>query len=130
MIALPDFHDGFFDGLWISEKKIVRLFLRTSNGERSTIVLRDVERLSTSNFLQGNIILYVVLVDPGRLTTAHIEQLYWPQEAKAEAETAQQPLRSAQERSLWALEINPSYGAEFTALFKAIETSPNHVLGN
>jgi hypothetical protein len=40
MIALPGFHSGFFDGQWISEKKIVRLFLRTSNGERSTIVLR------------------------------------------------------------------------------------------
>ena len=45
MIDLPNFHDGYFDGLWTSENKIVHLFLRTSNGKRSTIVLSDVERL-------------------------------------------------------------------------------------
>ena len=127
MIAIPDFHDGFFDGLWTSGKKVVHVFLRTKKGERSTIILKEVERLSTSDFMAGNIILDVVLVEAGTLTIAHIEKLYWPQPAaEADAGAARRLLRSAQ--GLWALEINPSYGAECTALFKAAEIKPNHVL--
>src|SRR5579864_6838161 len=108
MIALPNFHDGFFDGLWTSENKGAHLFLRTSTGERSTIVLNEVERLSTSNFREGNIILDIVLVEPEKLTTAHIEQLYQLQ--PTEAELAQQLLGKAQRRGLLALEISSSYG--------------------
>ncbi len=124
MIVIPDFHDG----LWISQQKVVRLFLRTRIGERSTVVLQDVERLSTSNVFVGNIILDVALVEPSKLTITHIEQVYWPQEAKVDVGTAQKLLGTAQEKSLWALEITPSYGAEGTALFKTIEMSPGHVL--
>jgi hypothetical protein len=76
MIDLPNFHDGYFDGLWTSENKVVHLFLRTSNGERSTIVLSEVERLNTTNFTAGNIILDVVVVKSHDLTIAAIEQLY------------------------------------------------------
>ena len=124
MIAFPKFHDGFFDGLWTSENKGVHLFLRTSNGERSTIVLNEVERLNTSNFMAGNIILDVLLVEPEKLTIAHIEQLYQLQ--PIQAELAQQLLGKAQQRGLLALEINPSYGC--VVLFRAAEVLPNHVL--
>jgi len=76
MDDLPDMHDGFFDGLWISENKSAYLFLRTYTGGRSTLVLKDVERIDVSNFKVGNIILDVVSVDPGELTVEHIQQLY------------------------------------------------------
>ncbi len=33
------FHDGFFEGLWISGKEIVHVFLSTSKKERATVVL-------------------------------------------------------------------------------------------
>ncbi len=62
MDSLPDMHDGFFDGLWISESKSAHLFLRTYTGERSTIVVKDLERVNVSNFKPGNIIFDVVLV--------------------------------------------------------------------
>ena len=127
MIDLPDFHDGFLDGVWVSERKSVHLFLRTIRGERLTIVLSDVDRLSVSSFFQGNIILDAVLVNPSKLEIAHIEQLYWPHGEKAPEELVQHALRTAQEKGLWALEINPSYGAECTALFKWIELLSGHV---
>ena len=69
-------HDGFFDGLWTSEDKSAYLFVRTCRGERSTLVLKDVERIKVSNFKAGNIILDVVFVDSGKVTVEHIEQLY------------------------------------------------------
>jgi hypothetical protein len=126
MIDLPNFHDGYFDGLWTSENKVVHLFLRTSNGERSTIVLSEVERLYTTNFTAGNIILDVVVVKSDDLTIAAIEQLYQLQ--PAQAELAQQLLSKAQRRGLLTLEINPSYGAECVALFREAEILPNYVL--
>jgi len=126
MIALPNFHDGFFDGLWTSENKIVHLFMRTSNGERSTIVLNEVERLNTTNFMAGNIILDVVIVNSDNLTIADIEQLYQLQ--PAQAELAKQLLGKAQQRRLLTLEISPSYGAECVALFRGLEILPSHVL--
>jgi hypothetical protein len=126
MNLLPDIHDGFFDGLCVSEEKTAHLFLRTNAGQRSTVVLKDVERMSVSNFRQGNIIFDVVLVEPASLTIAHIEQVHQLQ--PSQAELAQQLLEKAQQRRLLALEINPSYGAEFTALFGAVEILPTYVL--
>ena len=124
--AFPDIHDGFFDGVWISENKSVHIFLRTVSGERSTIVLKDVERMTVSNFLQGNILFDLVLVEPDKLTIALIEDVYQLQPARIEM--AQQLLKKAQERGLSALIINPSYGAEGVVLFRGGEVLPNHVL--
>jgi hypothetical protein len=40
MIDLPNFHDGFFDGLWTSDDKIVHLFLliRRPKSKRKQLV--------------------------------------------------------------------------------------------
>ena len=45
-----------------------------------------------------------------------------------EAEKAIQVLRKVQEQGLSGLEINPSYGAEGTAIFRAATTVQEHVL--
>ena len=124
MDGLPDMHDGFFDGLWTSENKSVHLFLRTETGERSTIVLKDVERMNVSNFKAGNIILDVVLVDSDVLTVEHIEQVY----ELSEPEKVQQLLKKARERGLSSLEVNPSYGADCIVLFRTAQILSGHVL--
>jgi hypothetical protein len=46
MTTLPNLHDGFFDGVWLSADKRARFFVRTLMGERSTIILTDVEALN------------------------------------------------------------------------------------
>ena len=125
-MTLPDLHDGFFDGLWLSVDKCARFFVRTVAGERSTIILTDVEALNICGVRAGNIIFDLVLIAPDKLTVKDIEQAY--DLKSGEVETARQLLRKAQERGLSALEINPSYGAEGTALFRAIATVPKHVL--
>ncbi|PYX40496.1 MAG: hypothetical protein DMG83_26545, partial [Acidobacteria bacterium] len=68
MTGLPNLHDGFFDGLWLSAKESVRLFVRTVAGERSTIVLTDVEALNINGLRTGNIIFELVLIAPDKLT--------------------------------------------------------------
>ncbi len=126
MTGLPNLHDGFFDGLWLSANKGVHLFVRTLAGERSTIVLTDVEALNINGLRAGNIILELVLIGPDKLTMEDMTQVY---DLKPdEAEKARKLLSKAQERSLSALEMNTSYGAEGKVLFRAIDAIPEHVL--
>jgi hypothetical protein len=126
MTTLPDLHDGFFDGLWLSADKRARFFVRTVAGERSTIILTDVEALNICGLMAGNIIFDLVLIAPDKLTVKDIEQAY--DLKSGEVEKASQLLRKAQHQGLSGLEINPSYGAEGTALFRAVATVPEHVL--
>ena len=65
MTGLPNLHNGFFDGLWLSANKSVRLFVRTVAGERSTTVLTDVEALNINGLRAGNIIFDLELIAPG-----------------------------------------------------------------
>jgi hypothetical protein len=110
MTGLPTLHDGFFDGLWLSANKGVRLFVRTVAGERSTIVLTDVEALNFNGLRAGNIIFELVVIAPDRLTMQDITQVY---DLKPdEAEMARKLLNKAQEQSLSVLAMSTSYGAE------------------
>jgi hypothetical protein len=43
---VQNFHHGRFDGFWIAPDEAVHFFLRTQGGERFTLILRGVERLS------------------------------------------------------------------------------------
>ena len=126
MTILPDLHDGFFDGVWLSADKRARFFVRTVAGERSTIILTDVEALNICGLRAGNIIFDLVLIAPDKLTVKDIEQAY---DLKSnEVEKASQLLHKAQQQGLSGLEINPSYGAEGTVLFRGVATVPGHVL--
>jgi len=126
MTTLPDLHDGFFDGLWISADKRVRFFVRTVTGERSTIILTGVEALNVRSLRAGNIILDLVLIAPDNLTVENMEQAY--DLKSGDIEMARQLLGKAKEQGLSALEINPSYGAEGTVIFRSAAIDPEHVL--
>jgi hypothetical protein len=102
----------------------VHLFLRTDTGERSTIVLKDVERMNVLNVKAGNIIFGVVLVDSGKLTLQHIERLY----ETSDTDKLKQILQTARQRQLSVLELTASYGAEGTVLFVSAEILSGHVL--
>jgi hypothetical protein len=126
MTGLPDLHDGFFDGLWFSANKSIRLFVRTVAGGRSTIVLTDVEALNINRLRAGNIIFELVLIAPDELTIEDMTQVY---DLKPEDEDmARKLLSKAKERSLSALGMSTSYGAEGKVLFGAIDAIAEHVL--
>lgn len=116
---IPDLHDGYFDGLWVSENKRACLFFRAVDGERSTICLTGVEALNVKNIRAGNIIFDIVGVPSAALTHAHVQEAYGF--AKEDAESAQKLLAKARECGLSALELNASYGAEGVFLYRAGE---------
>jgi hypothetical protein len=126
MDVLPAIHDGSLDGFWISENKSVHIFLRTITGERSTLVLNNVERMNVSNFRQGNLLFDLEFVEADKMTLALIEQVYELEGAQLEA--AQRLLGNAQQRGLSTLMINSSYGAEGVVLFRGAEILQDHVL--
>ena len=126
MSTLPNLHDGFLDGVWLSAEKGARFFVRTVAGERSTIILTDIAALNICGLRAGNIIFDLVLIAPDKLTVKDIEQAY--DLKSGDIEMARQLLVKAQEQGLSGLEINPSYGAEGTAIFRDVATVPEHVL--
>ena len=129
MNVMPDFHDGSFDGLWISDKKRIHLFLSTIDKRRFTLVLHEVKRFNASNVKQGNIILDLTLLDTQQLTSAIVKNVYDLVGVQEEGRT-DQFLSSAKREGLKALEISSSYGAECTALFGRAECHPDHFCGD
>ena len=126
MTTLPNLHDGFFDGVWLSADKHARFFVRTVSGERSTIILTDVKALNICGLRAGNIIFDLLLIAPNKLTVKEIEQAYDLE--SGEVEMARQLLGKAQEQGLSGLEITPSYGAEGIVICRTVHTVPEHVL--
>ena len=123
MNALPDMHDGFFEGVFASKSKMAHLYFRSYDGKSSTVVLGEVERMDISSFKDGNIVFDIVLVDSDDLSVEHMERLYEP----SNPENNGQRLIQAREKGLRVLEVNPSYGAECTALFRSIEVLAGHI---
>jgi hypothetical protein len=126
MTTIPDFHDGYFDGLWISGQKKVHIFLRTVDEKPFTLVLHAVKRLKASNVRQGNIIFELTLVDTQQITAAHIADIYDFASGRLE-ENIEKFLSSARDEHLNVLEMSASYGAECIALFQSAELRDNHI---
>ena len=126
-MVIPNLHDGYFDGVWLSESKDARLFVRSVTGERSTIVLSGVEAMNIRNLRAGNIILDLVLVSHDALTAEHLAEahdLQGTHRAKADE------LRDrARQQRLSAIEVNPSYGAQGIVIFRTGEIVSGHRVG-
>jgi hypothetical protein len=125
-LLIPNLHDGYFDGVWLSGSKGACFFVRTVNGERSTILLADVVALNIRNLRQGNIIFDVALIAPDALTVEQINDAYELEQERVDM--AKRLLEEAQEQRLSALEMSTSYGAEGTALFRTAKVVSGHVL--
>ncbi len=118
--AIPGFHDGSFDGVWISAEGTVHLFVRTEDNKAFNIVLRGVKALKLSNIREGNIILDVGLVDTDQLTASHIASVYEISDVGKDAQITNL-LTSARRASLKMLQLWSSYGAEGVVLCRSAE---------
>ena len=112
---IPNFHDGYFDGIWIGPNKLVRCFLRTVKEQPFILILEGVQALILTDLKQGNIILDLVFRSTGEITPSDIEELYGVGPGTPQAATL---LKSTTERGLQVLEINPTYGAQGLVLFQ------------
>ena len=114
-MKIPDFHDGYFDGVWIGPNNLVQFFLRTSDEQSFVLSLQGVQRLVLTDFKEGNIIFDLVFRSTKEITHSDIEELYG---VDADTTQAVSILTTATERELQVLEVNPSYGAKGLVLFQ------------
>ncbi|HTS35281.1 MAG TPA: hypothetical protein VMH04_06390 [Candidatus Solibacter sp.] len=124
---LPDFHDGYLDGLFASDSD-ARIFLRTVDGQAFTFVLRNVEALRADNFRLGNIIFELNLLTPEQIDESFLCQAYeYSEQVKERLVLAGWKVRAAQ-KGLSGLEITTSYGCELRSIYAAHELSEGHAI--
>ena len=121
---IPNFHDGYFDGIWIGPNKLVNCFLRTVKEQAFVLILEGVQALILTDLKQGNIILDLVFRSTTEITHSDIEELYGVGPGTSQVTTL---LKTATERGLQVLEINPSYGAQGLVLFQNWNLSQREV---
>ncbi len=123
-MQIPNFHDGFFEGMWLGADKLVKLFLRTADRHSFVLSLEGVQALTFIDIKEGNIILDVVLRSTKEITHSDIAELYG---VCADSPQGASLLKTAIERGLQVLEINPSYGAQGLALFQTWDLTQREV---
>jgi hypothetical protein len=123
-MPIPNFHDGYFDGIWIGPNNLVYLFLRRADHQSLVLGLAGVERLTFAEIKQGNIILDLVFRGAGKITQLDIAELYG---VDADSPQCVSLVNDATERQLQVLEVNPSYGAKGLALFHSWDITQREV---
>ncbi|MGB8988241.1 MAG: hypothetical protein WCC37_16685 [Candidatus Sulfotelmatobacter sp.] len=116
MKTYREFHDGFFEGLWIDGKR-VHVFLATTDMERFTIVADGVAGLNVEGLQKGNIILDIVAKTHGEWSDQDVATL--PELRMIDSSKPNVPLARARQHELMVLEINPSYGGSCLMLAKS-----------
>jgi hypothetical protein len=112
---IPNFHDGYLDGIWLGPNKLVQCFLRTVKEEPFVLILEGVQALTLTHLKQGNIIFDLVIRSTGEITHSDIEEVYGVDPGTPQVTTL---LNTATERGFQVLEINPSYGVQGLVLFQ------------
>jgi hypothetical protein len=122
-----DFHDGFVDGVLVSDST-ARVFLRSVTGEDFTLVLAEVDALRVDDLKKGNIIFELRLLSPDQLDQDFVFQTYEYSDEHKKSFVLQDWVGKAKEKGLTAIEITPSYGCRLSALFRSHTIAVGHVL--
>jgi len=115
------YHDGFFEGLWIPEKGKAEVYLSTTTGERSTVILTGVVMLKVTGLKEGNIIFDVTIRTAQEITLMDIAELYDLRSDRQPAAWENQLLENADRNGFRLFQISPSYGGSCLVLCQDIE---------
>jgi hypothetical protein len=126
MVALPDFHDGFVDGILVRGSS-AHVLLRTVTEQRHTLQLNEVNTLRANNFRQGNIILEVNLLSVSQLDHSFVFQAYDHNDHSKQEFVLEDWKRNAIEKRFVAIAITASYGCELLAVFRSHNLIEGHI---
>ena|ERR1700683_5449065 len=121
MKGYEQFHDGYFEGIWIPAKGTAHVYLATSDRQRSTAVLSGVVMVRVTGFREGNIILDVGTWGASEPTLEEIAILYDLKLAHEPEAWELQLLERVRNESLCLFEINCSYGGECLILAESVQ---------
>ncbi len=118
MKTYNEFHDGWFEGLWIDGRR-AHIYLSSAAQEHFTIVAEEVVGLSADDIKTGNVIFDVLIRTHEELNEDDVAAL--PELQMIDLSKANLPLQRARQQRLMMLEINPSYGASCLVLARSFE---------
>jgi len=121
MKGYEQFHDGYFEGIWIPSQGAAHVYLATSDRQRSTAVLTGVVMVKVTGLKEGNIILDVGTRGASEPTLEEIANLYDLTSGHEPAAWELQLLERVRNKSLCLFEINCSYGGECLILAESVE---------
>lgn len=121
MMNCGQYHDGLFEGLWIPEKGKAEVYLGTTTGERSIVVLTGVLMLKVIDFKEGNIIFDVTIRTAEEITLMDIADLYDLESDRQPAAWENQLLDKARREGFHLFQISPSYGGSCLVLCQDVE---------
>jgi hypothetical protein len=116
MTNYTQFHDGFFEGLWIPEKAVVHIFVSTLKKERAVFVLTGVVMVKVTGLKEGNIVLDISTRDHDEIAMLDIAELYELDPEHKPESWEQKLLEKARNESYQIFELNPSYGGSCLVL--------------
>jgi|HubBroStandDraft_5_1064220.scaffolds.fasta_scaffold333689_1 hypothetical protein len=114
------FHDGYFEGMWVPGQGTTHVYLATSGRDRSIAVLNGVVMLKVTGFKEGNIILDVGTCDSPEATLEDIATLYDLKPGHEPANWEVQLLDRIRNGSLVLFSISTSYGGECLILAEKV----------
>jgi hypothetical protein len=118
MKTYHEFHDGFFEGLWIDDQR-VHIFLSTLEKERFTMVAEGVAGLTVEGLRRGNIIFDVATKTHEEWSEYDVATI--PELQMIDSSRANVRLARARQQELTLLEINPSYGGSCLILAQSLD---------
>jgi hypothetical protein len=120
MNEYADFHDGWFEGLWI-EGKTAHFFVANYVPERFVIVASGVAELAVDGVKSGNIIYDVLIRDWQEVNIGDIRALYSLAGSPHEEAQTNRLKEKVQLEQWKLLEMNSSYGATGLVLAGSFE---------
>lgn len=100
--CLSELHDGIIDEFLFKYEDGLRIKIILPNGNIRYLLIKSVDRVLINNFREGNIILDAEPYFPNEIENSKIKKLYDSQDLN----------EYFAKNKLFAIEINPSYGAE------------------
>src|SRR5437868_3537213 len=117
-----DFHDGYVDGVLVSEADSnAHIYLRTVAKEKFVLTLHEVDVLRLEDFRQGNIIFEVQLLSLDQIDAQFVLHAYDYSDVSKDRFDFNAWIETARRKGLRGLEITPSYGCSMSALFKRLD---------
>lgn len=118
MKTYNEFHDGWFEGVWIEPER-AHVFLKTIEKDPFVIVGEGVVALEANDLKRGNIIFDVSIKTHEELTSGDVDTL--PELKMIDTSKADVALERTRQRKLMLLEVNPSYGGSCVVLARSFE---------
>ncbi|MGA8271106.1 MAG: hypothetical protein WB919_06060 [Candidatus Sulfotelmatobacter sp.] len=127
MDSAPDFHDGYVDGVLLSQHE-ARILLRTVAGRQFTLLLNELERLRVNDLKEGNIIFEINFFEPRQLAPDFIFEVYEYSDESWKKFVLDEWVEKATRKSLTAIKITPSYGCTILAISRGYTLLDGRVL--